>query len=322
MATTMLSAIKQKYGECEITWICGNSVYPILRFYPIQHLIPIDESKLLMGSHVEKVMTVLSLWKKLFGKSFDLVITAHSDKRYAALTLPVKAKRKKFFNQWHGRKIPIPGRYHGDEYARLVMDYDNHRMAHWYPMALPNIELSPIKEFCQINKKIIVLAPGGAKNIMRDDFCRRWPIEQYVDLARQLISVGFMVAITGAISDKWVEPYFSNVPIVDFIGKTSLIDTLNIFSQANLVVTHDSGPLHLAILVKATVLGIFGPTMPCEKVPHSSNIHILWNINKLPCCPCYDGKIYAECEYNQCLHEISVANVLDRIMKIESLYEK
>jgi heptosyltransferase-2 len=157
---------------------------------------------------------------------------------------------------------------------------------------------------------------------MRDNVCRRWPIGQYVNLARLLISSGFMVAITGAASDRWVEPYFSKMPIVDFIGKTSLIDTLNIYSQADLVVTHDSGPLHLAILVRSTVLGIFGPTVPCEKIPYSSNIHILWNKNSLPCCPCYDGKNYANCEYNQCLQEITAEYVLERVMEIESEYEK
>ena len=322
MATTMLEAIKEKYGECEITWVCGNSVYPILRYYPIQHLLPIDESKLLIGNTIVKTMMVLSLWKKLFDKTFDLIVTAHSDKKYSILTLPIKSKKKVFFNQLHGRKVPIPGRYHGDEYARLITDYDNHTMKHWYPMVLPNLVPYSIKEFNQTNKKIVVLAPGGAKNTMRDDSCRRWPIEQYVKLARLLISAGFMVAITGAVSDAWVEPYFSKISIVDFIGKTSLIDTLNIFSQANLVVTHNSGPLHLAILVRSRVLGIFGPTMPCEKIPHSSNVHILWNINNLPCCPCYDGKNYADCKYNQCLHEITAEYVLEKVMEMESEYNK
>lgn len=317
MSTTMLAAIKEKYGECEITWVCGKGVYPILRYYPIQNLIPIDESKLLMGSTLVKIRTVLSLWKKLFGESFDLVVTAHSDKKYAVLTLPIRYKKKVFYNQLHGRKIPIPGRYQGDEYARLIMDDDNHAMKHWYPMAIPNIVKVPIEEFDQANKKIVVLAPGGAKNVMRENSCRRWPIEQYVILARKLISIGFMVAITGAESDAWVKSYFSTIPVVDFIGKTSLIDTFNIFSQADLVVTHDSGPLHLAILARATVIGLFGPTMPSVFTPHASNIHIIWNKNNLPCCPCYDGRNYADCEYNQCLHEITVADVLEKIMKIE-----
>jgi heptosyltransferase-2 len=310
MATTMLEAIQNKYGDSDITWICGKNVFPILSKYSIQHLIPINETKVLMGSTVEKIFGVLSLWKQIAGKSYDLLIIAHSDYRYSLLTLPVIAKKRVCFNEVDGRKIPIPGRYHGNEYARLITNDENASMKQWYPLEIPNLNKSIIKNFIGKSRPIIVLAPGGAKNVMRDDILRRWPIEYYVKLAGKLIQTGYTVAITGAFSDKWIEPYFAKLDIISFVGKTNLMETLNIFEQVNMVITHDSGPLHLAILVHANVIGIFGPTMPSEKVPVADNIHVLWNTYQLACCPCYDAKKYADCTDNQCLKKITVEDVL------------
>lgn len=100
------------------------------------------------------------------------------------------------------------------------------------------------------------MTPGGAKNLLADDFCRRWPINNYVELAIKLINKGYIVVISGAKSDEWILPYFSGLNIVNMVGKTDLNQLLYLFSKSDFVVTHDSGPMHLAGMTKCHLIAI------------------------------------------------------------------
>jgi heptosyltransferase-2 len=168
------------------------------------------------------------------------------------------------------------------------------------------------------NKKRIALAPGGAKNLLRDDALRRWPLENYVLLAGRLIEEGFQVLITGSNTDSWVSESFKSAPVTDLVGFTSITDLVAVYRQCHLVVTHDSGPLHLAIASGTSTLALFGPTIPMEKVPNNKKTRVLWGGENLACRPCYDGKNYADCKNNQCMKDLSVEKVhfeIGQIMK-------
>ena len=311
MSTTMLSAIEEKYPGSHITWVCGQTVRPILEVYPIDELMSIDEKALLTGSQWDKMSQILSLWKRLAGRHYDLVVLAHSDARYRLLTWGIQGRRVVQFNAIGNHKIPVPGRYHGDEYARMILEVDDYAMEASYPPALPRDVSGLYPLVKKEGKPIIVLSPGGAKNTMRDDGCRRWPVEHYVSLAKKLLTQGYELVLTGATSDAWVEPYFEGLPLLNLVGQTNLLETLSVFTQADLLITHDSGPLHMAVVSRVPIIALFGPTMPQEKLPQADWIHVLWNPSKLPCCPCYDGKNYAPCDYNQCLEDIGPDTVVD-----------
>ena len=100
------------------------------------------------------------------------------------------------------------------------------------------------------------------------------------------------------------------------IGKTNLVELIGIFQKVDVIVTHDSGPLHLAGLTKTKLIAIFGPTNPWEKVPRRDNDVTVWHDKELACCPCYDGKYYARCKDNICIRNINVDDVLKQIAQV------
>src|SRR5262249_23063517 len=104
--------------------------------------------------------------------------------------------------------------------------------------------------------------------------------------------------------------------VFDLVGKTSLAELLAIYGVSNAVITHDSGPLHLASLSGAPTVALFGPTVPLEKVRPAKHVRVLWGGEDLPCRPCYDGKRYASCADNQCLKQISVAQVITALQQL------
>ena len=327
MALPMIEAAQKKYGEdVEITWVCGKTASPIIRtFFENVKVVEIDEKKLLKGSLLEKISEVIKIWLKIAFKKFVLVATAHSDIRYRLLTLPVIAKTKRHWGITNGRKHPVSGRYHGIEAVWLITGDDDSKMT-----ILPKSKMWQVQKRCsptygggavtQVtegvlykSKKKVVLVPGGAKNVLADNPCRRWSLDKYVELAQKLLEKNYEVILVGSDSDKWVNEAFNNLKVTNLIGKTDLIELLGILRQADVVVTHDTGTLHLAQLASKKIIALFGPTNPYEKIQKSDSNIIIWKPENLACCPCYDGKTYAECKQNKCMDKITVKEVLEVI---------
>jgi heptosyltransferase-2 len=121
------------------------------------------------------------------------------------------------------------------------------------------------------------------------------------------------VILVGGPSDGWVREAFTGVAVEDFIGELSIPQLLRAMRDADVVVSHDTGPMHLAQLVRAKVIALFGPTVPERVVGSSENVVSLWGGAHLACRPCYDGRSYAPCTRNRCMEDITVRQVLDFI---------
>ena len=310
MALPMVEAARRLDPGAQITWLCGETVKPLVEALgTVDEVLALDERKLLAGTIRERTKVLVETWKRLGGRRFDLVVTAHGDRRYRLLALAARGGERRSFGFHGGRPWPVPGRYHGDEYARLIHDVDG-PAAERIPLPRLSFGLrADLSAMLDPPRTTIVLVPGGAKNLLRDDALRRWPLPSYVEVARTLIDNDVRVVIAGAASDEWVRDAFARLPVVDVVGRTDLLQLAALFQRSNLVVTHDSGPMHLAVLADAPVLALFGPTRPAEKIVHSARHRVLWGGEGLPCRPCYDGRGYAANADNRCLRSITPTDV-------------
>ncbi|MFA7068993.1 MAG: glycosyltransferase family 9 protein [Acidaminococcaceae bacterium] len=317
MALPMLDEIKREYPDAEVTWIVGECAVSIIEMFPVHHVICINERKLLIGNSFERMQTIFSVWRKIAFEHFDLILLGHSDRRYRIITLLTKGLQRSFGQSKEKRKFPIPARHFTDEYVRLVHNNDcRQQVTPPALLSLPRTEKTATLLQGTCEGRRVVLAPGGAKNILADNKIRRWPIDNFVQLARLLREKGFFIILTGAKSDEWILPYFSEITTVNLVGKTSLQELISVFSAVDLVVTHDSGPMHLAGLAGSRILALFGPTNPYEIAPRSKQLQFLWYPEKYACCPCYDGKTYAKCADNVCLREITPKQVYVEILQM------
>jgi lipopolysaccharide heptosyltransferase II len=322
-AAMMLGAARalRERLDATITWVVGTAAADLVVASGVAaETIVVDERMLLKGTVGEKVLALASVWRKLFGQSYDLIAIGHRDWRYRLLAAVSSSRERTSFSRIGAdcRWLPVPGRYHGNEYARLMASADG--------PGLPAVELGWLKVPCpdrlrsllprDSNVSLVAIAPGGARNLLRNDDLRRWPVERYVHLAKRLLQSGLSVALIGASSDAWVRQPFRHIPVLDLIGKTGVLDLLGVFGRCTAVVTHDSGPMHLAMLAGTPVVALFGPTNPAERIPLGQNAVVLWGGEQLPCRPCYDGKNYAQCRENACLQQISVDMVVGALNKL------
>lgn len=311
LSLPMLNRLK----DYEITWLCGSLPFSILDATKrIDKIIVLDEKKLFKGVFFQKISEILKIWKKVGFRYFDKVIIAHSDFRYQIFTLFTFFGEKNKFSKKNNR--PVPGRYFAKEYcclANLKEEDDN--------IEFPELdfqEKSKVTDVFSNNKKVIAIIPGGAKNILRDENIRRWPIENYVILSKKLIDLGYKVILFGDKNDIWCEKYFEKLNVMSLIGKTSLLEAYSCFLKSDLVICHDCGPLHLANLAKVKILALFGPTNPRTVIGEGYNLNtcVVWGGEKMSCSPCFDGNKYHACLDKKCLCSINPKEVFEKACDI------
>lgn len=310
-----------------VDWVAGEAVAPLLQLYPWIHVVPVDEAALLRGGRNTRARRMVELWRTLRrraqGVPYDLIATLYYDRRYRLLTWPVGARRRLSLSHDDRASRLLPGRHHTDEYARILLGApDGETPAQLAPVPPPS--LGACSRPPQPGRPRVILVPAGARNLMRDDALRRWPVESYVSVAQMLLARGCEVVLAGGPDDRWASTPFSSLAeatgeaFADLIGTLSLPETLALLDSAEVTVTHDTGPLHMAGLTSTAIVAIFGPTDPRGRLPQRANCVALWGGEGFACRPCYDGRDYAPCAHNGCVRQVTAEIV---VRQVEELLE-
>lgn len=142
---------------------------------------------------------------------------------------------------------------------------------------------------------LLIAAHVGATNGM----AKRWPLPYWAALADRLIEeLGARVILTGAPGDAAMTGAVAakmRHPPLDFAGKTSVEQLAALLAACDLVISGDSGPLHMAGAVGTPVVAIHGPTDPTLSGPAGKDATVLRL--GLFCSPCYDASLWAECRF-------------------------
>lgn len=300
----------------EVHWLCGNSVAPLLSCYSWVKPIEVNDGLLFGPRRLNACLELIRTWLRLAPYSFDSCAVLQFDWRYRLLALPVRRTDSIYLSRDARSRNLIGERHHSAEFVRILCGTgDTYRPGDLRPVAPDRLPPNPLPRTC---KRRIVLVPGGARNPMRDDPQRRWPLQSYVTLAQMLVDKGHEVILSGGNGDGWTESAFTSLGILSTIGRMTLPETIAFYGSCDCVVTHDTGPLHLAGLTMCGVVGLFGPTAPSKALPRRPGVIGLWGGERLPCRPCYDGSTFARCASNVCLSSITPMRVGEAV---ESLLE-
>jgi len=141
-----------------------------------------------------------------------------------------------------------------------------------------------------------------------------WDNEKFAVLADRLIEeYGAKIVFTGGAEDyQSIETILSFMKgnALNLAGKTTLKILAAIYEKADLLISTDTGPMHLGAAVGTPVTAIFGPTAPWRTGPFGSNHQVIRA--GLPCSPCFKRK----CKTTDCMKQISVEQVLNSIKRL------
>jgi heptosyltransferase I len=146
---------------------------------------------------------------------------------------------------------------------------------------------------------------------------KRWPVNYFAELVRLLAEKfpGTHFAILGSRDDKPLgEVIFRAAPerCLNLCGAASLPEMIEWVRLCDLMVTNDTGPMHVAAALGKPIVALFGPTEPRRTGPYGQLENVLRV--ELPCSPC----LSSDCTYakpNECLNAISPATVFERVQK-------
>jgi len=119
---------------------------------------------------------------------------------------------------------------------------------------------------------------------------KQWPAERFAELADRLASaLNATIVLTGAPEDRPIADVLrANLPpatrVIDLVGTQDLVTLAAVLERLSVLVTPDTGPMHLAATVGTPVVALFGPASPERWGPLSQHCRIV-RID-LPCSPC------------------------------------
>lgn len=132
--------------------------------------------------------------------------------------------------------------------------------------------------------------PRIALNVGASTPYKQWPVENWADIARALCGSGVSIVLVGGPAEveqvREVERSIDGCPQVrNLAGRTDLRQLAAVLARCDLMVSGDTGPMHIAGIVGTPVVALFGPTHPARTGPYGRQNRVIWK--QLACSPCY-----------------------------------
>jgi len=169
-------------------------------------------------------------------------------------------------------------------------------------------ERPPANPLWKPNRKerVIGICPGAEYGS-----AKRWPADQFRQLILQLNeTMDCQWVIVGTSADTPVAKKITlGIPnVTDLTGKTTLEDLMDLLAGISVLVTNDTGTMHLADFIGTPLVSIFGSTEPTFTGPRGPRSVVIRQ--KVECSPCF----LRECPIDfRCMEEIPMEKVIQAV---------
>jgi len=325
-ALPVLAALRARWPFAHVAWLVSRPFATLLEGHPLlDEVIVFDRQGYgrMLRSPVRAVDFVRFL-RRLRRQRFDAVLDLQGLFRSGFLAWATGATRRFGFADarelawlFYTRRVP------GDRRATHAVDM-NLRLAAaagfdtqtvTFPLGLRREELDEARTLLDraagtALPRFVALAPGARWET------KRWPVERLAQLIERLHAGGFPpVVLLGGPDDRFLAERIRGAtrgPIVDLTGRTTLRQLAALLSLAEVVICHDSGPMHVAAALGKPLVALFGPTDPARTGPYGRPESIIRV--PLDCSPCYERQ--CPLGHHNCMQKIDVETVLSAVRRV------
>lgn len=319
-----LEAIKRTYPASEIDWVAEEAASGILEGHPLINKLLVSRRKTWLaqlkrpGTFAQGARELLRFIRELQTTRYDIAIDFQGLLKSGIVIGLSRAKRKVGFagsrelsSLFLNERLP-------------AYDIEQHALERYLDVARylgaenPHGTCSlPIDREKELIRDRLVKAAGKEKRVIVLNPVARWKTklwqeEKFAALADRLMTERRATVIfTGSRADREVIAriigMMENRPL-NWTGETTLKELAALAAVADLFITTDTGPMHLAAAAGGKVVALFGPTAPWRTGPYGSG-HVVVR-NNLECSPCFrrdcrDGA--------RCMQAITVDDVLAQL---------
>lgn len=297
LTTPVVRAVKQQVPNAEVHYCTKSNFRAILEANPyIDKVHCLGDS---LGALVEEL-------KK---EKFDYVLDLHRNLRTSIIKFRLGVKSKSFdklnFEKWlmvNFKINKLPNVHIVDRYldagSKLGIKADEKRLDYFIPPA-DGVDLDVLPP--EFKNGYAAFAIGA------QHFTKRLPEEKIVELCRK---ISLPILLMGGKEDtergNFIEDQLKKEGKVAYnsCGKFNLNQSASLVQQSKIVVSHDTGLMHIASAFGKEIYSIWGNTIPgFGMYPYKTNYHVFEN-NSLSCRPC--SKIgYQKCPkgHFKCMQE-------------------
>ncbi|MGZ3636172.1 MAG: glycosyltransferase family 9 protein [Syntrophales bacterium] len=316
-----LAALRKLYPEANITWVIEDASADIISGHSYLDRVIVSHRKqwikdLKNGRISKPIREIRTFISDLRRQPYDLVIDFHGLVKSAAIVLLSSGKRKLGYDSMQelsglflNEKIPEDMNKHAiDRYLDFLRHLGADAREPEYLIPIREENISRVDELLQrnaIDKKdsFVAVSPVALWDT------KLWADEKFAALCDRIVEeLKVSVVFTGSEGDK-LERIQSRMKAlsVNLGGKTTLRDLAYLYRRSSLLVTTDSGPMHLAAAMGTPVIALFGPTDPSRTGPYGKG-HVVIR-GGLSCSPC----LLKKCDSMKCMHDISVDEVFHAV---------
>ena len=325
-----LNAIRKHYPDAHITWLVEQAAGDLIKAHGALDRMIVSKRKRWIKDL--KKLSVLNTFRELYcfikeltDTHYDIIIDFQGLLKSGILVGLAKGKRKIGFDRGMERM----------EHSQIFLNervppvnMDNHallrNMMLLDAIGIPsrgveyNLSISD-PEYGQVDDLLTQHGVMGSKPLVPINPGAKWPTKlwdsrKFAILADRLIEwLNVEVIFTGSAEDraiiKNIEDGMKHTA-TNLGGETTLRMLAGLYAKSSLVISTDTGPMHIAAAVDTPVVAILGPTAPWRTGPFGDGHQIIRA--DLACSPCFKRK----CDTVDCMDEISVEDVWDGVQRI------
>jgi len=293
-AMPAVSALRQTFPQARLTWLVKKQWAPLVeRIDGVDRVWPVDAG--LWGW--------LSQVPGLRREHFDVAVDLQGLFRSAAMGwlsgVPARigfANAREGAPRWYSQEVAVPSPdMHAVDRYLLVTDAMGCGQARRpeFRFRIMRADRDAVDRLLE-QQGMMRGTPWIAMNVSARWPTKRWPAESFAAVADRLQreGLGRVVLIGGPDErpDAAAVQRAMKERAIDLTGQTALGQLPALLSQATVLITNDSGPLHIAAAVGTPVVALFGPTSPVRTGPYGAGHQVL--THHVSCSPCFSRSCF------------------------------
>jgi len=319
-----LEVIKESFPHARIDWLVEEASSQILKDHPAIDGLIVSRRKawqknIFKGFGCLSVLReAIRLLRDVRERRYDIVVDLQGLFRSGVLVGLSRGVRKigmvgaregggLFLNE---KPVPVDYEQHAVDRYLEVAEYLGCDSTVWKGnIPVLDADKAMVDELFHISGH--VKRPLIAINPMARWKTKLWKTESFAGLADRLCEeLSCQIVFTGSSRDRAVIEEISGMMKerpTNLAGRTSLKELAYLYSVCDVLITTDTGPMHIAAAMGCRVIALFGPTDPLRTGPYGQGHNVIRT--DMECSPCFKK----DCEHVTCMKKITVEKCFEAV---------